>query len=84
MSDFHFLNPHWFWLAIPLLAVIGWLKQQKTSNSAWQKVIEPQLLQHLLVEDLHKSRNWHYILSAVTGLLTLLALANPVACCVPA
>ena len=78
MSEFHFLNPHWLWLVLPLLALLWWLKQQKNSNSAWQKVIEPQLLQHLLIQDQGKSRNWPYIIAAVTGLLTIVALANPV------
>ncbi len=78
MADFHFLNPYWLLLLLPLFGLIGWIYRQKKSNSAWQQVIEPQLLQHLLVEPLNPSRNWPLAVAAITGLLAILALANPV------
>ena len=78
MADFHFLAPAWLLLIFPLLGLLAWLYRRSSSSSAWQQVIEPQLLQHLLHEQQSSQKRWPYILSLITGLLAIIALANPV------
>lgn len=78
MADFHFIAPQWFLLVIPLVGLFIWLYKHRSSGSAWQQVIEPQLLQHLLQDQPFKQRRWPYILSFITALLAIITLANPV------
>lgn len=78
MTDFHFLNPYWLLLLFPLAGMLWWINKQKKQPSAWHQVIEPQLLQHLLIEQQSRSGNWPWILTATGGLLGIIALANPV------
>lgn len=48
MSEFHFLRP-WFLLALPLAGLFYyWFVQQVRNSEAWQQVIAPELLKHLV------------------------------------
>jgi Ca-activated chloride channel family protein len=56
VGDFHFLRP-WMLLGIPVGAVLGILAYRREDRSrAWAGVIEPHLLQHLVVTSGSRSR----------------------------
>ncbi len=82
LSQFHFLHPLWLLGLIPL-GLLWWAlwRQRGAEGSAWQKLIDPQLLPYLLVRDgagaASRSRFSLYLLAS-GWLLALLALANPV------
>jgi Ca-activated chloride channel family protein len=78
MADFHFLAPGWLLLLVPVMLLLMLSQYQKSSSSAWQKVIEPQLLQHLLQNGNSSERPWLKLLSLITAFIAVIALANPV------
>jgi len=78
MDKLHFLSPDWLFLFIPLIVILWLLKPSAQTNSAWHKVIEPQLLEHLLVNPKSTSNIWPYILISLTGIISIIAMANPV------
>ena len=77
MTDFHFLNPGWLLLIIPVMAMLLVSQFRQSSSSAWQKVIEPQLLQHLLQNPNATAKPWLKLLSVAAALIAIIALANP-------
>ena len=77
MADFHFLNPQWLLLIIPVLVLLSVSHFRNTSSSAWQKVIEPQLLQHLLQNQNATGKPWLKLLALFGALIAIVALANP-------
>lgn len=50
MNNFHFLRPEYLLLLIPVWTLVWWLLKQQSDEKKWQKVIEPKLLKHLLVQ----------------------------------
>jgi len=78
LAAFHFLRPAWLLLLLPV-AVLTWslLKSQDPVQS-WRRVIAPELLKHLLLQDNTKRGRFRptYVV-AVTWLLCILALAGP-------
>lgn len=50
MNNFHFLRPEYLLLFIPAWTLVWWLLKQQSDEKKWQKVIEPKLLKHLLVQ----------------------------------
>lgn len=77
MADFHFLNPEWLLLIVPVLVLLSLDQFKKARSSAWQKVIEPQLLQHLLQDHNAMAKPWFKWLSVTVAVLAIFALANP-------
>lgn len=77
MSDFHFLRPWWL-LALAPTAFVCWLLFRKAdARRPWQGIIEPHLLQHLLLGDSERSRTAPLVWLLVAWLLGILALAGP-------
>jgi len=78
MSTFHFLRPEYLLLLLPAWVLIWWLLHQQNDETKWKKVIDPKLLEHLLIEPEQNHARiaapWHLAL-----LLTLLifALSGP-------
>ena len=77
ITQFHFLRPLWLLLIIPcvLLTVLLWRHQQ--SSGSWQKVIAPELLSHLIQEQLRPRQRWPLTILAGAWVLGCLALAGP-------
>lgn len=50
MSDLHFLRPEYLLMLLPAWTLVWWLLRQQSDEKKWQKVIEPKLLKHLLVQ----------------------------------
>jgi Ca-activated chloride channel family protein len=79
MSEgFHFLSPQWFWLLLPLLALLWLLRDTGSRGSAWQRVCDPELLPFLLIHRAGHSSRLPVWLLAAGWLLAVLALADPV------
>ena len=78
MADFQFLSPFWLWLFIPLVVSLLLSAKKHHQHSAWQRVIEPQLLKHLLVQTPQQKSSPVKWLLAATAAVGILALANPV------
>ena len=81
MSAFHFLRPEFLFFLLPAWGLVWWLLNQQNDESKWQKIINPKLLKHLLVENNDNSKGdakipapWH--LAAVLTVL-ILALSGP-------
>jgi len=77
-ESFHFQQPEWFWVLIPVLMLLWLLRQRGEQSSAWRKVCDADLLPYLL----EKSGNSRFYLPlwllAAGGLLAVIALADPV------
>jgi Ca-activated chloride channel family protein len=50
MSNFHILRPEYLLLLLPSWTLVWWLLKQQSDEKKWQKVIDPTLLKHLLVQ----------------------------------
>jgi Ca-activated chloride channel family protein len=84
MSDFfthfHFLHPAWLLGLLPL-GLLWWAlwRQRSGKGSAWQKLVDPQLLPYLLVQEGAGSKPRLLLYLLASGwLLGVLALADPV------
>ena len=77
-DSFHFLQPEWFWVLIPLLILLWLLRQAGEQSSAWQKVCDARLLPYLLDKPANSRFYLPLWLLAVGGLLAVTALADPV------
>ena len=77
MDDFHFLRPSWFLLAIPALIIWYGLWRQQDRAAVWMQVIDPHLLQHLIVGESTRSRLRPIHLLLLTWIIGTIALAGP-------
>lgn len=76
-GDFHFLRPAWF-LLVPVTLVLAFMvRNALASASAWEKVIDPALLSHLLVKPTGQSGRNPYLLLFIAWLIAITALAGP-------
>ncbi|WKD51313.1 VWA domain-containing protein [Microbulbifer spongiae] len=76
LQSFHFLRPYWLWLLIPA-ALLCWGLWKTVLNSAQlQKVIDADLLPHLLLRGGAK-RPWLFALVFALMAAMILALAGP-------
>lgn len=77
MDELHLLRPLWLWALAPAFLIwLGlWLLQDRVS--AWKKLIDPHLLEHLIVEREHRRRLRPIHLTLVLWLLCAIALAGP-------
>ena len=78
-ENFHFLQPQWLFLLLPLAAVI-WLllRQGSGTNDAWQKIIDKNLLAWLRVSRAGSSNRLPLWLLSAGWCVAVVALANPV------
>ncbi|MES2790478.1 MAG: VWA domain-containing protein [Planctomycetota bacterium] len=75
--DFHFLRPEWLSLLIPLGAVCWLMWQTMDSTQAWKRLIDPELLTHLIVGQDQK-QYWKPAVSyTVVSLFAVIAVAGP-------
>jgi Ca-activated chloride channel family protein len=78
MTAWHFLRPAWFLALLPLAALLWWWLRPARRAGAWQQVVDPQLLPHLLLDSRGVQRRWPLWLAGLLGLLSIVALAGPV------
>jgi Ca-activated chloride channel family protein len=77
MDELHLLRPLWLWTLIPAFLVWLGLWRLQDRVAAWKKLIDPHLLDHLLVEKQRRSRLRPIHLTLILWVLSVLALAGP-------
>jgi Ca-activated chloride channel family protein len=77
-ESFHFQQPEWFWVLIPVLIILWLLQQAGGQSSAWRKVCDARLLPYLLDKPADSRFYLPLWLLAIGGLLAVIALADPV------
>ncbi|HIE55225.1 MAG TPA: VWA domain-containing protein, partial [Chromatiaceae bacterium] len=73
---FHFIRPWWLLALLPLLWGLWRLWRRSRNGSAWHKVVAPELLPYLLLEE-GGARRWPLLLVALGFVLAILAQAGP-------
>ncbi|MEN8007012.1 MAG: VWA domain-containing protein [Candidatus Krumholzibacteriota bacterium] len=77
MAEFHFLRPLWLWGLVPVVLVWWGLWRVQDQTSAWRRMIDPHLLDHLLVGERKRRRLRPVHLAFILGAVCILALAGP-------
>jgi Ca-activated chloride channel family protein len=77
LSDFHFLTPEWFLALLPLGAILWGISRRGARGDVWQRVVDPDLLPHLLVQGIGQGHRLPLVLLAGGWLAAVAALANP-------
>ena len=77
IEQFHFLRPWWLVAFLPLLGLLWHLYQTRRLSKSWQRVVDTELLPHLLAGRTEIRRQWWLSGVALVGFLAILALAGP-------
>jgi Ca-activated chloride channel family protein len=77
VDELHLLRPQWLWALVP--AILIWLGLWRLQDrvAEWKKLIDPHLLEHLLVERGRRHRLRPIHLTLVLWVLCAVALAGP-------
>ena len=78
IEQFHLLRPFWLFALLPLAGLVWLMLKSKLSSGSWQSVVDPDLLQHLLVGQDQARHSWPIVLVAMVGFFLIIALAGPV------
>ncbi len=78
IEQFQFLRPFWLFALVPLAVLIWHMLKSNLSSGSWQSVVDPELLQHLLVGQGRATHSWPIVLVAMVGFFAIIALAGPV------
>ena len=78
MAQFHFLRPFWLLAVLPLIVLIWFMVRNKLGAYSWERVCDEALLPHILIGSSVRKRRLSTALTAIGGLLAILALAGPV------
>ncbi len=76
-QTFHFLRPMWLFALLPLAGLIYFYSRGNTHSSAWNKLCDPHLLSHLLINKPQPGSRLPLWMLTIAWLLTILALAGP-------
>ena len=77
LSEFHLLRPYWLLAIIPLIVLLGLMLKNKLRQGNWANVCDIELLPYILQEKAVKQSHRSIWLVAITGFLTIFALAGP-------
>jgi Ca-activated chloride channel family protein len=78
-DSFHFLQPDWFFLLIPLaVIVLLFLKSDTGTSDPWQKIIDKDLMPWLRVKTAGRGSRLPIWLLTAGWIIAVIALANPV------
>jgi len=77
MDDFHFLRPFWLVAILPVLAVWWALWRQQDRAASWRQVVDPHLLEHLIVGEPTRHRLRPIQLLLMMWIVCTIALAGP-------
>lgn len=75
--EFHFLRPWWLLLLLPLTVLLWRLLRSRDQAEAWRDLVDPHLLNHLLVDAGGRMRRQPMLLLGLGWLLLVLAVAGP-------
>lgn len=78
LAQFHFLRPIWLLALLPLLILIWLMVKKRLGSHNWEAVCDEQLLPYILIGSSVRKRRVSIALTAIGGLLAILALAGPV------
>ncbi len=76
-ADFHFLRPLWLLALVPVIVLCILLWQKKKHSSAWQGIIDSQLLKYLIEGQVSTAFRWQIIALFFAWIVTSIALAGP-------
>lgn len=77
ISQFHFLRPQW-WLAVIPLALLLWVHARRSTGvGPWGRIVDPQLLPHVVEGPYASARPWRLVALAIGGVVAIAALAGP-------
>ena len=77
IEQFHFLRPLWLLALLPLTLILVLLWRRQTRFGAWEQVIAPHLLPHLIAGNQTSKRRLPLYLLTLAWLLAAIALAGP-------
>ncbi len=78
MDSCQLLRPDWLWLLLPLMLLLLLLKHRRRQTGSWGAVCDSQLLPYILQGRESKASRWPLFVTALAGLLAILALSGPV------
>ena len=77
MDDFHFLRPLWLLIMLPALLIWWGLWRRKDRMSSWRQIMDPHLIEHLIVgESRHRGLRPIQLL-LVAWIVCAVAMAGP-------
>ena len=76
-SEFHFIRPYWLLALLPWLLLIVLTVKHKLSQGNWSSVCDEPLLPFILQQTAVNRSRLPIILTALAGLLAIVALAGP-------
>lgn len=77
LADFHFLRPWWLLALLPCVLLVVWFARARGRSPVWSRLIDPLLLQHLLLPArTHRSLALPVLLLGGWA-LAVIALAGP-------
>lgn len=78
LDTFHFLRPAWLLMLLPAGLVVWSVLRRQDPARSWKQLIDPQLLEHLVVRgDAKRSRLRPVYILAFAWLVGIVALAGP-------
>jgi Ca-activated chloride channel family protein len=77
MDELHLLRPLWLWSLLPAVLIWFGLWHLQDRVAAWKQLIDPHLLEHLLVDGQRRRRLRPIHLALVLWVLCAVALAGP-------
>lgn len=77
-EQFHFLRPAWLLALLPLAVMVWLMVKRKLGSRGWESFCDPALLPHILAGKPPGRSRLSVILTALCGLLAIVALAGPV------
>ena len=77
LTAFHFLRPQWLWLLVPaILLPVFWFRRNN-ARARWRNIIDPLLLEHLIVGDTARTRIQPIHTLALLIAISAIAVAGP-------
>ncbi|MGB3619886.1 MAG: hypothetical protein WBA20_00905, partial [Ketobacter sp.] len=73
IEQFHFLRPLWLLAILPAIVLTVFLWRRKAAYGAWQKIISPNLLPHLLAGNVARQSKIPLLMLAVCWVLAIVA-----------
>ncbi|UCD51284.1 MAG: VWA domain-containing protein [Phycisphaerales bacterium] len=77
MGEFHFLRPYWLLTVLPALVLCWRIFREQDRVDKWKQVVDPHLLEHLLVGERKRQRLRPINLLPILWLVSAVALAGP-------
>ena len=77
MDELHLLRPQWLWALVPAVLIWFGLWRLQDQTSAWKKIFDPHLLEHLVVGTKKRTLLRPIHLALILWILCAIAMAGP-------